>query len=121
MVQKKFGEFVKKLREEKNLNQEQLGNEVHVHRTTVNKWEKGNALPLNDTLVLLSNFFDVSIDELLAGERFNNKNKKDKNKDVVLDLLNHQRNGLTFYDMVHVFHLFHHIVIDYYYLLLILE
>ena len=92
MDQKKFGEFVKKLREEKNLNQEQLGNEVHVHRTTVNKWEKGNALPLNDTLVLLSNFFDVSIDELLAGERFNNKNKKDKNKDVVLDLLNHQRN-----------------------------
>lgn len=92
MDQKKFGEFVKKLREEKNLNQEQLGNEVHVHRTTVNKWEKGNALPLNDTLVLLSNFFDVSIDELLAGERFNNKNKNDKNKDVVLDLLNHQRN-----------------------------
>ena len=92
MDQKKFGEFVKKLREEKNLNQEQLGNEVHVHRTTVNKCEKGNALPLNDTLVLLSNFFDVSIDELLAGERFNNKNKKDKNKDVVLDLLNHQRN-----------------------------
>lgn len=92
MDQKKFGEFVKKLREEKNLNQEQLGNEVHVHRTTVNKWEKGNALPLNDTLALLSNFFDVSIDELLAGERFNNKNKKDKNKDVVLDLLNHQRN-----------------------------
>ena len=39
MDQKKFGEFVKKLREEKNLNQEQLGNEVHVHRTTVNKWE----------------------------------------------------------------------------------
>lgn len=92
MDQKKFGEFVKKLREEKNLNQEQLGNEVHVHRTTVNKWEKGNALPLNDTLVLLSNFFDVSIDELLAGERFNNRNKKDKNKDVVLDLLKHQRN-----------------------------
>ena len=92
MDQKRFGEFVKKLREEKNLNQEQLGNEVHVHRTTVNKWEKGNALPLNDTLVLLSNFFDVSIDELLAGERFNNKNKNDKNKDVVLDLLNHQRN-----------------------------
>ncbi len=92
MDQKKFGEFVKKLREDKNLNQEQLGNEVHVHRTTVNKWEKGNALPLNDTLVLLSNFFDVSIDELLAGEKFNNRNKKDKNKDVVLDLLNHQRN-----------------------------
>lgn len=92
MDQKKFGEFVKKLREDKNLNQEQLGNIVHVHRTTVNKWEKGNALPLNDTLVLLSNFFDVSIDELLAGEKFNNRNKKDKNKDVVLDLLNHQRN-----------------------------
>lgn len=92
MDQKKFGEFVKKLREDKNLNQEQLGNVVHVHRTTVNKWEKGNALPLNDTLVLLSNFFDVSIDELLAGEKFNNRNKKDKNKDVVLDLLNHQRN-----------------------------
>ena len=92
MDQKKFGEFIRKLREERNLNQEQLGNEVHVHRTTVNKWEKGNALPLNDTLILLSNFFNVSVDELLAGERFNNKNKKDKNTDVVLNLLNQQRN-----------------------------
>ena len=100
MDQKKFGEFIKKLREEKDLNQEQLANEVHVHRTTVNKWEKGNTLQLNDTLVLLSNFFNVSIDELLAGERFNKNNKNDKKKDVVLDLLDKQRNLNKFLKIV---------------------
>lgn len=90
MNEKQIGPFIKSLREEKNLNQEQLGEILSVHRTTVNKWEKGKSIPLNDTLVLLSEFFDVSIDEILAGERFN-KDDISKNNEVVLSLLTKRR------------------------------
>jgi len=66
---KKIGNFLKELRMEKKLTQDDLANLVNVHRTTVNKWENGKALPLNDTLVMLSSFYDVSINEILLGER----------------------------------------------------
>lgn len=91
MDQKKFGEFVRKLREEKGLNQGELADILHVHRTAVNKWEKGNALPLNDTLLLMSDYFNVTIDELLSGER---ATKKNKNDNVILSLLKTRRKNL---------------------------
>lgn len=93
MNQKKFGDFIKQLREEKELNQGELADELHVHRTAVNKWERGKALPLNDTLILISEYFDVTIDELLAGERKTKNTSKDvqtENK-VVLSLLSSER------------------------------
>ena len=65
----KFSKFLRELRKEKGLNQEQLANALFVHRTTVVKWETGVAVPLNDTLILLSDYFDVSVDELLNGKR----------------------------------------------------
>lgn len=81
---KKIGNFIRCLREEKNLNQEELANILLVHRTTVNKWEKGKSIPLNDTLLLLSEYFKVTIDEILAGERL----KKNKNNNITIELLN---------------------------------
>ncbi len=91
---KKFAEFIKELRKEKGLNQEQLADELLVHRTTVVKWEQGKALPLNDTLVMLSKYFNVSVDELLAGERRTNETPmEDKNK-VTLSLLKSRRKSI---------------------------
>lgn len=69
----KFAKFIKELRLEKKLSQEELSNILYVDRTSVNKWEKGGVIPLNDTLVSIAEFFDISVDELLNGER-NNQN-----------------------------------------------
>ncbi len=87
----KFGKFIKELRKEKGLNQEQLAEELLVHRTTIVKWEQGKSLPINDTLVMLSKYFNVSVDELLAGERLNTI--EDKNK-VTLSLLTSRRKSI---------------------------
>lgn len=65
----KFSKFLKELRLERGLSQEQLAKELYVHRTTVNKWENDDVIPLNDKLISIANFFDVSIDELLNGKR----------------------------------------------------
>ncbi len=85
---KKIGSFIRNLREEKKLTQQQLSEKLLVHRTTLNKWEKGHSLPLNDSLILLSEIFDISIDEILSGERKNDiKNKEN----VIFHLLNNYR------------------------------
>lgn len=65
----KFGNFLKELRKEQKLSQEELGEKLYVHRTTINKWEKGIVIPLNDKLFQIASYFNVSVDELLNGKR----------------------------------------------------
>ena len=65
MDQLKIGFFLKTLRKEKNLTQEQLG----VSNRTVSRWETGNNMPDISLLTEISEFYDVSIPELINGER----------------------------------------------------
>ncbi len=69
MEENNFSTFIKELRMEKGLSQEELAMALYVHRTTVNKWENGNVIPLNDKLLLIADYFDISVDELLNGKR----------------------------------------------------
>lgn len=50
MDQKKIGSFIKELRKEKNLTQEQLAEKFNVSRRTVSRWETGNNMPDLDIL-----------------------------------------------------------------------
>ena len=91
---KKFGDFIKELRKEKGLNQEELAEELLVHRTTVVKWEQGKALPLNDTLVMLSKYFNVTVDELLSGSRKTEETSLEDKNEVTLSLLSSRRRSM---------------------------
>ena len=57
------------LRKEKELTQEQLGEKLGVTNKTISRWENGNYMPDIEMLSLLSKEFDVSINELISGER----------------------------------------------------
>ncbi len=61
----KFNEKLLKLRKEKGLSQEELGMEMQVSRQTVSKWEAGHSYPDFTRLVMLSDFFDMTLDELV--------------------------------------------------------
>lgn len=61
----KFNEKLIELRKAKGLSQEELGNELGVSRQTVSKWELGQSYPDFQKLVLLSDFFDISLDKLI--------------------------------------------------------
>ncbi len=73
MNQMKIGSFFKQLRTEKNLTQEQLAEALNVSRRTVSRWETGFNLPDLDVLVIMSDFYQVDLRELLDGERRNEK------------------------------------------------
>lgn len=75
MNQQKTGNFIKNLRNEKNITQEKLASELHVDRTLVNKWEKGTASLTSEHIKSLSNYFKASTDEIISGELINKENK----------------------------------------------
>ena len=54
------------LRTKKGLSQEALAEKIFVTRQAVSRWENGETIPNTETLKLLSNFFDVSINTLLG-------------------------------------------------------
>lgn len=67
-----LGKKIYDLRKSKNLSQEQLASELNVSRQTISKWENNIILPDLDNIVLISNFFDISVDELLGKEKKEN-------------------------------------------------
>lgn len=54
-----------KLRKEKNLSQEALANELGISRQAVSKWERAEASPDTDNLILLAKLYEMSLDDLL--------------------------------------------------------
>lgn len=82
----KTGQFIKQLRTEKNLSQYQLAKMIPISRQAVSKWECAISIPDSSTLVILSKIFDVTVDELLTGERKNEKTPE-KLKEVTLKMV----------------------------------
>lgn len=62
-----FNDRLADLRRKKGLSQEQLGYELGVSRQTVSKWELGQSYPDFQRLVLLSDYYEMSLDELVRG------------------------------------------------------
>ena len=69
MDQQKIGSFLKELRQEKKMTQEQLAEQMGVSRRTVSRWETGNNLPDLSMLVELADYYDVDLNEIFHGER----------------------------------------------------
>lgn len=69
MDQKKIGLFLRALRKEKALTQEQLAEQFSVSSRTVSRWETGTNMPDLSVLVELADYYQVDIREILDGER----------------------------------------------------
>ena len=69
MDNKKFGDFIKELRKEKQLTQKELGEKLNITDKAISKWERGLSFPDIAVLKDLSEFFEIDISELLNGER----------------------------------------------------
>ncbi len=73
MDQARIGSFIKELRKEKGLTQEQLAEHLNVSGRTVSRWETGTNMPDISLLVELAEFTVVSIPEIIDGERKSEK------------------------------------------------
>ncbi|WP_265456098.1 helix-turn-helix transcriptional regulator [Enterococcus sp. HY326] len=65
-------------REKRNLSQEEVAKIIKVSRQTISNWETGKTLPDINSLILVSNLYDISLDFMLKGdENYMNKIEKD--------------------------------------------
>lgn len=69
MDMKKIGVFLRELRKEQGLTQEELGEKLGVTNKTISRWETGVYLPPVECLKLLSEEYGLTINELLCGQR----------------------------------------------------
>ena len=82
MNQQKIGSFLKKLRNEKGITQENLAEQFGVSSRTVSRWENGNNMPDISILVEVAEFYDVDIREIIDGER-KSENMTQETKEVL--------------------------------------
>ena len=89
MNQEKVSLFISKLRKEHKLTQKELADMLGILNTSVSKWERGINLPDISYLTELSKIFQVSIQEILNGERkFKKKEIDEKHHNKVLEVIN---------------------------------
>jgi transcriptional regulator with XRE-family HTH domain len=72
-----FGDQIKELRKRNSLTQEQFALKLNITRQAVSNWENNKNLPDLEMLILMSNIFETSLDELiLGGSEMNNLTEK---------------------------------------------
>ncbi len=94
MDQKKTGQFLKTLRKEKNITQEVLAEALNVSSRTVSRWETGSNMPDISLLVELAEFYQVSIPEIIDGERKSEKVEQET-KDTAIKMAEYSKNELN--------------------------
>lgn len=94
MDQKKIGLFLKTLRKEKNITQEVLAETLNVSSRTVSRWETGSNMPDISLLVELSEFYQISIPEIIDGER-KSETMNQETKNIAIKMAEYSKNELN--------------------------
>ena len=97
MDTKKIGIFLKELRNEKGMTQEQLGEKIGVSNKTISRWETGKYMPPVEYLNMLSDIYNISINEILGGERASgDEYTKRAEENITVTLKGVEKNYQTF-------------------------
>ena len=86
MDQLKIGKFIAQRRKMANLTQLQLAEALGITDKAVSKWERGVALPDTSIMLELCSILNISVNELLSGEKINMENNEQKNEQLLLDM-----------------------------------
>ena len=87
MDQIKTGQFIKACRKEKNLTQREVAEKLNISEKTVSKWETGNGLPEVSLMLPLCELLSISVNELLSGERLDEKQYIEKAERNMISLM----------------------------------
>ena len=90
--QEKTGRFMAEMRRQQNLTQRQLAEQIGVSDKTVSKWETGRSMPDNAILLDVCLLLNISVNELLSGEKFTEENYVDKAEETMIELVKETEN-----------------------------
>ena len=86
MDQIKIGRFIAERRKKANLTQMQLAEKLGITDKAISKWERGVAMPDTSIMLKLCDILDISVNELLCGEKIDMENNNQKNEQLFLDM-----------------------------------
>ena len=87
MDQVPIGRFIKAMRKEKNFTQREVAEKLNISEKTVSKWETGNGLPEVSLMLPLCELLGISVNELLSGERLDEKRYFEKAEQNIMSLI----------------------------------
>ena len=87
MYENKIGSFIQLRRKEKGMTQKDLADRIGVSDKTISKWENGNSVPDTEILTSLCQSLDISVNELLSGEKLPVENYSVKAEENMMNLL----------------------------------
>ncbi|MDE6728338.1 MAG: helix-turn-helix domain-containing protein [Oscillospiraceae bacterium] len=83
----KIGKFLAELRRERELTQEQLAQRLGTSNKTISRWENGNYMPPVEMFIELSEFYGVSINEIISGKRLEEPEEKQAAEENLKEVL----------------------------------
>ena len=86
MDQLKIGRFIAECRKGEGLTQVQLAEKLGITDKAISKWERGIAMPDTSIMLELCSILNISVNELLSGEKISMENKNEKNEQLMLDM-----------------------------------
>lgn len=92
MNQEKIGNFIKSLRKEKNMTQNELALKLGVTDKAISKWENGRGLPDLSLIKDVSDILGVTVNELLTGEKLDSKEEVFENN--IINTINYTNNKI---------------------------
>ena len=87
MDQVKIGKFISDERKAKGYTQKQLSELLGISDKTISKWERGNGFPEASLLLPLCNELEITVNELLTGERISQQNYKKKAEENMVNMI----------------------------------
>ena len=87
MDQIKIGRFIAQERKQRNYTQRQLADRLGISDKTISKWERGNGFPEVSLLLPLCEELDISVNELLTGERVSDTEYRKKAEENMVNLV----------------------------------
>ena len=87
MDQIKIGKFIAEERKAKKYTQRELADKLSISDKTISKWERGNGFPEVSLLLPLCNELEITVNELLSGERLQAMDYKKKAEEIMVNLV----------------------------------
>ena len=87
----KVGKFISSCRKEVNLTQLQLAEKLNVTDRAVSKWETGKAMPDSSIMLKLCEILNISVNELLNGEKVSTSEYKEKYEKNLIEIVNQKQ------------------------------
>jgi len=87
MDQIQIGKFIAEERKRKNYTQRELADILGISDKTISKWERGNGFPEVSLLLPLCNELEITVNELLSGERLREVDYKKKAEENMVNLV----------------------------------